>query len=214
MRMHPLFVTALIIIVTLFITTCGEKTPVFEKDTVVMKTSKGEIQIQLYPDKAPVSVQNFLQYVEDGHYDNSIFHRVRKGFMIQGGGFDAEAVEKPTRDPIINEAANGLKNLRGTVAYARTPVINSATSQFFINHVDNPGLDFRDSTQAGFNYCVFGKVTSGMEVVDAIAEVPTDQGKLTYLHNGQLVSQMTSETSVPKDPVLIKEVRYYRGSTK
>ena len=138
-----------------------------------METSKGDIIIELYPDKAPKTVENFLAYVKSGFYDGTIFHRVIPNFMIQGGGLTADFVEKPTNPAIKNEAANGLKNDRGTIAMARMPEIDSATCQFFINHVDNDGLNHRDSTQEGYGYCVFGKVTEGMDVVDAIASVKT-----------------------------------------
>ena len=140
---------------------------------VVLKTSLGEIVLELYPDKAPISVKNFIDYVDSGLYDGTIFHRVIGNFMIQGGGFDKDLNRKETREPIINEANNGLKNDRGTIAYARTNVINSATSQFFINVVDNHFLDYRDSSQQGYGYAVFGKVVKGMDVVDKIKNVKT-----------------------------------------
>jgi len=138
---------------------------------VLMKTSMGDITIELFPDKAPITVENFLSYVDEKKYDGTIFHRVIKGFMIQGGGFTPDFHGIPTKPPIKNEAANGLKNKRGTIAMARTNVIDSATCQFFINHVDNFGLDHKDNTPDGFGYCVFGKVVKGMDVVDAIANV-------------------------------------------
>jgi len=140
---------------------------------VLMKTSKGDIIIELFPQKAPVTVENFLRYVDDGFYDGTIFHRVIKGFMIQGGGYTTELHRKSTRPPIKNEATNGLSNKRGTIAMARTMEINSATAQFFINLVDNTFLDHRDNTPEGYGYCVFGRVIQGMDVVDAIAEVKT-----------------------------------------
>jgi cyclophilin family peptidyl-prolyl cis-trans isomerase len=140
---------------------------------VIMKTSKGDITIELYPDKAPITVKNFLSYVDEKYYDGTIFHRVIKGFMIQGGGLTPDFKEKPAKPPIKSEAANGLKNKRGTVAMARTNVIDSATSQFFINHVDNPFLNHKDSTPGGFGYAVFGKVIKGLDVVDAIANAKT-----------------------------------------
>lgn len=140
---------------------------------VLMKTSKGDITIELYPEKAPITVQNFLSYVDDGFYNSTIFHRVIKEFMIQGGGLTPDFNEKPARAPIKNEAANGLKNKRGTIAMARMPEPHSASCQFFINHVDNPRLDYTESTEEGFGYCVFGKVIEGMDVVDAIASVKT-----------------------------------------
>ncbi|MCJ7796538.1 MAG: peptidylprolyl isomerase [Thermoleophilia bacterium] len=141
--------------------------------TVLIKTSMGDITAELDADAAPLTVANFLGYVEDGSYDGTIFHRVMAGFMIQGGGFTPDMQQKPTRAPVKNEADNGLKNLRGTLAMARTTVVDSATSQFFINVVDNAFLDFKAATQQGYGYAVFGKVTAGMDVVDAIAAVPT-----------------------------------------
>jgi cyclophilin family peptidyl-prolyl cis-trans isomerase len=144
--------------------------------TVIVKTSKGDITIRLDPDKAPVTVQNFLDYVDAGFYAGTIFHRVIDGFMIQGGGLDAQLRQKTTRPPIKNEAYNGLRNRRGTIAMARTSVIDSATSQFFINVVDNAFLDFRAPNPQGFGYCVFGEVIDGMDVVDAIKSVPTRPG--------------------------------------
>lgn len=140
---------------------------------VIIKTSKGDITIELYADKAPITVKNFFSYVDEKFYDGTIFHRVIKGFMIQGGGLTEDFKEKPAKRPIKNEAANGLKNKRGTIAMARTAVIDSATSQFYINHVDNSSLDHRNSTLDGFGYCVFGKVIKGLDVVDAIANVKT-----------------------------------------
>lgn len=151
--------------------TAEEKT---EKDggnpVVLIKTSKGDIKVELDKEKAPISVENFLSYVNDGFYNGTIFHRVIKNFMIQGGGFTTDMKQKPTKDPIKNEAENGLSNSRGTIAMARTGVVDSATSQFFVNHRDNKFLDHgvRD-----FGYAVFGKVTEGMDVVDAIAGVAT-----------------------------------------
>ena len=133
----------------------------------------GAIELALDDEKAPATVANFIRYAKDGHYDGTIFHRVIDGFMIQGGGFTKDMVQKPTREPVRNEAMNGLKNLRGTIAMARTMVVDSATSQFFINLVDNGFLDFSSPTPQGFGYAVFGKVTSGMDVVDAIAKVKT-----------------------------------------
>ncbi|MBA7657637.1 MAG: peptidyl-prolyl cis-trans isomerase [Candidatus Aminicenantes bacterium] len=140
---------------------------------VLMKTTKGDITIELYPEKATITVNNFLSYVDEKFYDGTIFHRVIKGFMIQGGGFTPDFQEKATKPPIKNEAGNGLKNKIGTIAMARTAVIDSATSQFFINHVNNSFLDHRDNSSEGFGYCVFGKVIEGMDVVDAIANAKT-----------------------------------------
>ena len=139
---------------------------------VVMETSHGTIKIELFADKAPISVKNFLSYVDDKHYDGTIFHRVIKDFMVQGGGFDAEMKQKKTKAPIANESSNGLKNSRGTLAMARTSDPNSATSQFFINTVDNAFLD-KAQSRDGVGYCVFGKVTEGMDIVDKIRAVAT-----------------------------------------
>ncbi|WP_298434047.1 peptidylprolyl isomerase [Geobacter sp.] len=140
---------------------------------VLVETSMGNITIELFRDKAPISVRNFLSYVKDGFYDGLIFHRVIKGFMIQGGGLDENMQQKKTKFAIKNEAANGLKNTRGTLAMARTAVVDSATSQFFVNLVDNAFLDYRGKTPDLFGYAVFGQVVEGMDVVDAIAQVKT-----------------------------------------
>ena len=140
---------------------------------VRLETNKGVIVLELEPEKAPVTVKNFLQYVREGFFDGTIFHRVIPNFMIQGGGFTATMEKKPTHPPIKNEAGNGLHNLRGTIAMARTSQVDSANSQFFINVVDNPYLDHKDSSPRGYGYCVFGKVIEGMDVVDAIAKVKT-----------------------------------------
>jgi cyclophilin family peptidyl-prolyl cis-trans isomerase len=136
---------------------------------VTLDTSKGKIVLELYADKAPKTVANFLHYVRQHHYDGTIFHRVIAGFMVQGGGFDAKGVEKPTGAPIQNESRNGVSNERGTIAMARTSEPNSATAQFFINVVDNKRLD---GNPANWGYTAFGKVIEGMDVVDAIAAVP------------------------------------------
>ncbi len=139
---------------------------------VLMKTTKGDMTIELHLDKAPITVKNFLSYVDEKFYDGTIFHRVIKDFMIQGGGLTEDFVEKPAKSPIKNEASNGLKNKRGTIAMARMPEPNSATCQFFINHVDNSFLDYGVASD-GFGYCVFGTVIDGMSVVDDIAKTPT-----------------------------------------
>ena len=143
------------------------------KTKVTMETSVGTITLELDGEKAPETVANFVQYAKDGFYDGTIFHRVIEGFMIQGGGFTRDMNQKPTRESIRNEAMNGLKNRRGTIAMARTMVPDSATSQFFINLVDNDFLDFTAPTAQGYGYAVFGEVTDGMEVVDSIAKVKT-----------------------------------------
>ncbi len=140
---------------------------------VLLKTSKGDITVELFQDKAPISVKNFLSYVDDKFYDGTIFHRVIKGFMVQGGGMTPDMHEKTAKAPIKNEAANGLKNARGTLAMARTPDIDSATCQFFINLVDNVFLDHQQGSPDRFGYAVFGQVVAGMDVVDAIAAAPT-----------------------------------------
>ena len=140
---------------------------------VLLETSSGEILIELFPDKAPKTVENFLGYVDGGFYENTIFHRVIKGFMIQGGGYGPRMDEKPTREPIENEADNGLKNERGTLAMARTADPHSASAQFFINLTDNDFLNHTEKDARGWGYCVFGKVSEGMAVVDAIAKVKT-----------------------------------------
>ncbi|MGA2362657.1 MAG: peptidylprolyl isomerase [Candidatus Aminicenantales bacterium] len=140
---------------------------------VLMKTSKGDITIELNAAKAPGTVKNFLSYVKDKYFDGTIFHRVIANFMIQGGGMTAEMSEKLSKPPIKNEAGNGLKNARGTIAMARTGTVDSATCQFFINLKDNGFLDHKGDTPDGFGYCVFGKVVAGMDVVDAIAKVKT-----------------------------------------
>lgn len=147
-----------------------------DKNMVIFETTLGVITIELYPKKAPVTVQNFLYYVESGFFDQTIFHRVVPGFVIQGGGFVAGLTQKETQPPIKNEATNGLRNTRGTLSMARTSVVDSATSQFFINLADNAFLDHRDTSDAGYGYAVFGKVAEGMEVVDAIAAQPTASG--------------------------------------
>ncbi|GGP21671.1 peptidylprolyl isomerase [Silvimonas iriomotensis] len=158
---------------------------------VVLDTSKGPITVELYPDAAPASVANFLQYVKDKHYDGTIFHRVVKDFVVQGGGMDASMKERPTRAPIKNEAAKaykaGLKNDRGTLAMARTGDPDSATSQFYINLKNNDFLNY--PSRDGYGYAVFGKVIKGMDVVDAIADAPTVPG------------------DVPATPILIKSAR-------
>ncbi len=138
---------------------------------VLLETSLGNITLELDADKAPKTAANFVQYVNDKHYDGAVFHRVIKGFMIQGGGYDEKYAERKTRAPIENEAKNGLKNVRGSIAMARTSAPHSASSQFFINHKDNANLDYPGFD--GWGYAVFGKVVEGMDVVDKIADTPT-----------------------------------------
>ena len=159
--------------------------------TVEMQTSAGNIVIELNNEKAPKSVANFMQYVRDGFYNGTVFHRVIPGFMIQGGGFDARMSQKATREPISNEASNGLSNQRGSIAMARTNNPHSATAQFFINHADNGNLDHPSFD--GWGYAVFGKVTKGMDVVDKIAQVPT--------------TRVGPHQNVPSTPVVINNVK-------
>ncbi|MBI4244322.1 MAG: peptidylprolyl isomerase [Planctomycetes bacterium] len=143
------------------------------KVLISIETSMGNIEVELNRKKAPATVENFLKYLDDGFYNGTIFHRVINNFMVQGGGFTSELTPKSTRQAITNEADNGLRNLRGTIAMARLPHPDTATSQFYINHMDNSGLDHRDNSMEGYGYCVFGKVTKGMDVVDKIASVKT-----------------------------------------
>lgn len=160
---------------------------------VEMKTNLGKVVIELYPDKAPKTVENFLGYVKEGFYSGTIFHRVIKGFMIQGGGYTTGFREKATHPPIVNEAANGLQNIPGTIAMARTMDPNSATAQFFINVNDNRSLNFIDSSPERIGYCVFGRVVKGMDVVNKIADLPTGPG-------GSFLSD------VPQEPVVIQGI--------
>ena len=159
---------------------------------VTMETTMGTISLELDDDKAPETVANFVGYAKAGHYDGTIFHRVIDGFMLQGGGFTKDMNQKPTGEPIRNAAMNGLRNRRGTIAMARTMVVDSATSQFFINLVDNDFLDFQSPTPQGFGYAVFGQVVDGMEVVDKIAKVRTGFAG--------------PHQNVPEDPIVIKKV--------
>jgi peptidyl-prolyl cis-trans isomerase B (cyclophilin B) len=159
---------------------------------VVISTSMGDIEAELYADKAPESVKNFLAYAESGHYNGTVFHRVIKGFMIQGGGMTADLQQKPTKAPIKNEAGNGLKNEVGTLAMARTNVVDSATSQFFINVKNNDFLDHKSETPQGFGYAVFGKVIGGMDVVTKIENVSTTNKGMYQ--------------DVPSEPVTIKSI--------
>ncbi len=159
---------------------------------VKMQTSKGDITLELYEDKAPETVENFVTYARNGFYDGTIFHRVIPSFMIQGGGFTPDMEQKETREPIKNEADNGLENDVGTIAMARTPDPHSASAQFFINLQDNDFLNFKDKTMQGWGYAVFGKVTDGMDVVRTIAQVPTG-------NHGP-------HQNVPEEPVIIEKV--------
>ncbi len=160
---------------------------------VLMQTSHGEIEIELDAEKAPLSVANFLKYVDEGFYNGTIFHRVISSFMIQGGGFTQDMNQKKTHDPIKNEAANGLHNDTGTIAMARTGDPHSATAQFFINVADNSSLNYTAPNEAGYGYAVFGKVTTGMHVVNRIKMVKT--------------GQIGPYGDVPMDPVIIKTVK-------
>jgi cyclophilin family peptidyl-prolyl cis-trans isomerase len=160
---------------------------------VVMETSMGTLKIELFKDKAPISVRNFLSYVKDGYYDGLIFHRVIKNFMVQGGGLDENMQQKKTKFAIKNEATNGLKNLRGTLAMARTSVVDSATSQFFINVVDNAFLDHAGKQPDRYGYAVFAQVIEGMDVVDKIREVKT--------------GNKGGHQDVPVEPVFINSVK-------
>lgn len=164
---------------------------------VVLETSKGKIVVRLFADKAPVSTANFLAYVDSGFYKDTIFHRVIADFMVQGGGYTKDLERKPTREPIKNEADNGLSNVRGTLAMARTDRVDSATSQFFINVKDNRQLDH---STANFGYAVFGEVVGGMNVVDAIRQVPTLCP--SYANDGECTEPM-SMRDVPREPVVI-----------
>jgi len=168
---------------------CG--TALGQNPQVELKTSQGNIVVELYADRAPKTVANFLQYVKEGYYGGTIFHRVIDGFMIQGGGFDRDMREKSkTRAPIENEAGSGLKNDIGTLAMARTPNPHSASAQFFINLKDNDFLNYREPTPQGYGYAVFGKVTRGMEVVTKIAKVAT--------------ANAGPHQNVPREPVIIE----------
>ena len=163
------------------------------KPVVAIETAMGTMKVELWPDRAPVTVGNFLQYADDKFFDGLIFHRVIKNFMIQGGGFAATMGQKSTRPPIQNEARTDTPNNRGTLAMARTSDVDSASSQFFINLVDNEFLNHRDSTPAGFGYAVFGAVIEGLDVLDKIAAVKT--------------SKVGPHSDVPVTPVVIKSVR-------
>ncbi len=160
---------------------------------VLMATSQGEVKIELFEKEAPETVTNFLAYVNDGFYDGTIFHRVIPGFMIQGGGFTEAMQQKPTKPAIKNEAANGLTNDTGTLAMARTNVVDSATSQFFINVNDNDFLNHKDTSMQGFGYCVFGRVIEGMDVVSAIERVQTGRKGM--------------HADVPQEPIIIQSMK-------
>ena len=186
MRSFQRVVFALLVIVTVWpVCASAQNNP-----RVVLNTNFGDITIELFPDAAPITVDNFLGYVNSGFYDGTIFHRVMKGFMIQGGGLTTDMTKKPVRSPIKNETQNRVRNKRGTIAMARQNPLDSATSQFFINHVDNRGLDF-DGPYGG--YAVFGKVVKGMEIVDRIAMVRT--------------TTKAGRKNVPVEPVVIESAK-------
>ena len=177
---------------TINLKTPEEKKPAIEKPVVIMKTSLGDVTIELDPEKAPITVKNFLDYVDSKYYNGTIFHRVISNFMIQGGGLMPNMQAKPSKKPIKNEAYNGLSNKRGTIAMARTSIVDSATCQFFINVTDNYFLDHKDKSAQRFGYCVFGKVIDGMDVVDKIRNVKT--------------STKGYNRNVPVETVMIKEI--------
>jgi peptidyl-prolyl cis-trans isomerase A (cyclophilin A) len=176
--------------------TAAQSPPSAANPQVVVDTSLGSFTIELFHDKSPVSVENFLQYVHDGFYSGTIFHRVVAGYVVQGGGYTADLTEKPTRPPIQNEATNGLTNQRGTVAMARTRMVRSGTSQFFVNVADNRRLDHTGYAPDDFGYAVFGRVIEGMDVVDQISRVRTT------IKDGM--------ENVPVDPVIIKGITVKR----
>ena len=184
---HPLNKLLIILLLSGFAAAGAWAEPV----KIEMETSQGKLTLSLDRDKAPKTVDNFVQYAREGFYDGTIFHRVIKNFMIQGGGFTPDMEKKATREPIENEARNGLKNKRGTIAMARTSAPHSATAQFFINHKDNDFLDYPGHD--GWGYAVFGKVTGGMSVVDAIAKQDTGRSR--------------GMSDVPKQPIVIESVR-------
>lgn len=176
----------------------GDAAPAAEADAaanpiVVMTTNLGSVEIELFPDKAPETVENFLKYVDDGFYNGTIFHRVIPSFMIQGGGYEENRNRKETREPVKNEADNGLKNEVGTIAMARTSIPDSATAQFFINVKDNGFLDHKSKTPQGYGYAVFGKVAAGMDVVKAIENSPTEDGGGAF-------------KNLPKEPITIESM--------
>ena len=168
-----------------------------ENPRVLMKTTDGDITIELFADKSPITVENFLRYVDDGHYDGTVFHRVISNFMIQGGGFDAELKEKPTRDPIVNESKNKLHNTRGTLAMARTSDPDSAAAQFFINQRSNLRLDWAGGKDG---YTVFGEVVDGMQVVDIISLTDTGSAQ------AQTTRGPTIFQDVPVQPIVVLSV--------
>jgi len=181
------------LLLSVFAVTLFLAAPAVAAELVVIETNYGAITVELNTEKAPLSVANFLAYADSNHYNDTIFHRVIKDFMIQGGNFSTEMAPKQTKAQIKNEASNGLRNLRGTIAMARTGVVDSASSQFFINLKDNGFLDHRDTTVRGYGYAVFGKVVKGMDVVDKIGTSATH----TYRRF----------SDVPVEPVIIRSVK-------
>jgi peptidyl-prolyl cis-trans isomerase B (cyclophilin B) len=183
--------TLLIFLLRVFYSLSSYSDETGNNNMIKMTTSLGEIELELYPEDAPITVRNFIDYVESGHMDGTIFHRVIPGFVVQGGGFTPDMNQKETKTPIVNEADNGLKNTVGMLSMARTSDPDSATSQFFINLVDNAFLDFTAKSQQGWGYAVFAKVTSGMEVVHSMAEVST--------------GNVGGHGDVPLEPILIEK---------
>jgi cyclophilin family peptidyl-prolyl cis-trans isomerase len=188
---HKLYGTLAIVAMACALSGCEKKT--VENPQVALETSSGKIIIELQPDKAPETVKNFLAYIDSEFYNDTVFHRVIPNFMIQGGGFTADMESKPTQKPIKNEADNGLKNERGTIAMARTADPNSATAQFFINTVNNEFLNHKSKDSRGWGYAVFGRVIQGMDVVDAIAGVKTETRGVYR--------------DVPSEPVVIRDAK-------
>ncbi|HFD13367.1 MAG TPA: peptidyl-prolyl cis-trans isomerase [Crenotrichaceae bacterium] len=189
--MRVLLISVFTLLTFISVAHAEDKTTMPVNQTVKIETSLGDILVEIDTEKAPVSAKNFLDYVNSGFYDGTIFHRVIPDFMAQGGGFDTDFKQKAVKDPIKNEADNGLKNTRGSLAMARTPDPDSATAQFFINLKNNSFLDFKSKTSQGWGYAVFGRVIDGMDVVDKMAEQPTGS------HGGH--------QDVPKTPIVIKK---------
>jgi len=181
-----------LVITTIIFLNSGANAEMTTNTKIIIKTTSGDIKIELYDDKAPITSENFKKYIESGYFTDTIFHRVIKDFMIQGGGFTAEMSEKDSMPPIKNEANNGISNERGTIAMARTPDPHSASSQFFINLKDNNFLDFTAETSQGWGYCAFGKVFEGMDILDKIALVNT--------------GSYGAHQDVPKEPITINEI--------
>ncbi len=181
-----------VLVVLIFISIGNFSMAENQNPQVKLTTTQGVVVLELYPEKAPITVENFLNYANEGFYTGTVFHRVIPNFMVQGGGFSADMQQKPTGETIRNEANNGLKNDTGTIAMARTPDPHSASSQFFINVADNDFLNFKSETSQGFGYAVFGRVIEGMDVVSRIVAVPTGRSGM--------------HQDVPKDPIEITQV--------